>query len=150
MKLKLEKRTLILISIMVFLLIISITTFFIVENNLVRRVLFFPGRNNYSSEVRRVPRQDSLEDDVELFVNELILGPYSIDHHRVIPENTKLNNLLLRDRSFCYIDFSSDLIVSEEELNMILSDTIELIRKNLKYNFPILEEISLSVDGQTL
>ena len=150
MNLKLEKRTLILISIMIFLLLISITLYFFVDNNLVRRVLFFPGRDNYSAEMRRVPRQNSLENDIELFINELILGPYNIDHLRAIPENTKLQNLLLRNSSLLYIDFSADLVVSETKLNIVQSDIIELIRKNLNYNFPILEKIILSVDGQTL
>ncbi len=150
MNLKLEKRTLILISIMIFLLLISITLYFFVDNNLVRRVLFFPGRDNYSAEMRRVPRQNSLENDIELFINELILGPYNIDHLRAIPENTKLQNVLLRNSSLLYIDFSADLVVSETKLNIVQSDIIELIRKNLNYNFPILEKIILSVDGQTL
>ncbi len=150
MNLKFEKRTLILISIMIFLLIFSMTIYFVADNNLVRRVLFFPDRNNFSGEMRRVPRQESPEENIELFINELILGPYSIDHLRVIPENTRLYSILLRNRSSLYIDFSADLIVSEHELSIIHSDMLELIRKNLKYNFPILEEITLSVDGQTL
>ena len=150
MNLKLEKRTLILITIMIFLLLISITLYFFVDNNLVRRVLFFPGRDNYSAEMRRVPRQNSLENDIELFLNELILGPYNIDHLRAIPENTKLQNVLLRNNSLLYIDFSADLVVSETKQNIVQSDIIELIRKNLNYNFPKLEKIILSVDGQTL
>jgi len=150
MKLHLEKRTLILISILLFLLILSLSVYFFADNNLVRRVLFFPDRNNNSGEMRRLPRQKSLEDDIELFVNEMILGPYKIDHLRIIPEKTRLQNLFLRDKSSLYIDFSADFIVTENELSIITSEMIELISKNLRYNFPILEEITLSVDGQTL
>lgn len=150
MKLHLEKRTLILISILLFLLIISMSVYFFADNNLVRRVLFFPDRNNNSGEMRRLPEQDSLEDDIELFVNEMILGPYKIDHLRIIPEKTRLQNLFLRDKSSLYIDFSADFIVTEKKLSIATSEMIELIIKNLEYNFPILEEITLSVDGQTL
>lgn len=150
MNLKIEKRTLILISILIFFLLISITLFFIIDNKKVRRVFFFPGRDIYSGEMHRVPRQGSLENEIELFINELILGPYNIDHRRVIPENTKLQNLFLRNRSLLYIDFSADLVVSENKHNIVQLDMLELIKKNLNYNFPILEEIILSVDGQTL
>lgn len=150
MKLKLEKRTLLLISIMVVLVILSMTIYFVVGNNLVRRVLFFPGRNTSSGEMRHVPKQEYVEENIELFINELILGPYSIDHLRLIPEKTKLQGLLLRNKSFLFIDFSADLIVSEQELSINTAKILELIKKNLMYNFPILEEISLSVDGQTL
>ncbi|MCK5672820.1 MAG: GerMN domain-containing protein [Spirochaetales bacterium] len=150
MTLKIDKRSLILISILLFLLLSSLLIFYIADNNLVRRVFFFPGRDTYSGEIRRVPRQKSLEDDIELFVNELILGPYNIDHLRVIPEDTRLQNLLLRNRSLLFIDFSADLIVSENELSIIQSDMLEILRENLRYNFPKLEEITLSVDGQTL
>ena len=100
--------------------------------------------------MRRLPRQDSFEDDIELFVNEMILGPYKIDHLRIIPEKTKLQNLFFRDKSSLYIDFSADFIVTENKLSIVTSEMIELINKNLRYNFPILEEITLSVDGQTL
>ncbi len=147
---RLERRSLILISIFIFLLIISISVYYIADNNLVRRVFFFPDMNSFSGEVRRVPRQASLEDDVELFVKEMILGPYSIEHFRIIPENTKLHALFLRNHSVLYIDFSSDLIVTESEFTIMPSNMMAMIRKNIKYNFPVLEEITLSVDGQTL
>jgi hypothetical protein len=108
MNLRLERKSLVLLSIFVFVLTISILLYFITGNDLVKRVFFFPGMTNYSGEIRRIPRQASLEDDVELFVKELILGPYSIEHFMVIPENTKLHTLFLRDRSVVYIDFSAD------------------------------------------
>jgi len=150
MNLKLEKRTIILISILIFLLLISLLTFFIADNRLVKRVLFFPDIDGVSGEMRRLPRQNSLEDDVELFVNEMILGPYSIDHLRIIPENTRLQNLFLRDKSLLYIDFSADLIVAEKEQSIVPLEMTKLIRRNLKYNFPVLEIITISVDGQPL
>jgi len=150
MKLHLEKRTLILISILLFLLILSLSVYFFADNNLVRRVLFFPYGSSISGEIRRLPRQQTLEKDIELLIKEMILGPYKIDHLRIIPEKTRLQNLFLRDKSSLYIDFSADFIVTENEFIMVTSEMIDLISKNLRYNFPILEEITLSVDGQTL
>ena len=150
MNLKFEKSTLILISIMFFLLIFSVIMYSYVDNNLVRRVLFFPDKNNFSGEIRQLPEQESQEENIKVLINELILGPYSIDHHRTVPEKTRLHSILLRNKSTLYIDFSADLIVSVHEHGIVCSDMLKLIRKNLKYNFPILEEITLSVDGQTL
>lgn len=150
MKLHLEKRTLILISILLFLLILSLSVYFFADNNLARRVLFFPDRSSNSGEVRRLPRQKTLEGEIELFIKEMILGPYKIDHLRMISEETRLQNLFLRDKSSLYIDFSADFIVTENKLSIVTSKMIELISKNLRYNFPILEKITLSVDGQTL
>ena len=150
MRQKLERIPLILISVFAIIFVLSMFIYFINNNNLVRRVLFFPGRNNYSGEVRRIPRQESVEDEVELLVRELILGPYQIDHQRTVPENTKLQNILIRNRSLLYIDFSADLIVFNDEFSIVPSEMKELIRRNIIYNFPFLEEITLSVDGQTL
>ena len=150
MKLKLEKRSIILLSTITALFILSVMLFFLAGNNLDRRILFFPGKGNYSGEIRHVPRQKSREDNIEVFVKELILGPYSIDHYRIIPQKTKLQNLLLRNKSKLYIDFSADFIVSEEDLAIIPSEMIALIRKNLVYNFPFLKDVSISVDGQRL
>ena len=98
MNLKLEKTPLILISVFAILSVLSMSIYFF-NNNLIKRVLFFPGRSNFSGEMRRIPRQDNVEADVELLIRELILGPYKIDHQRAVPENTKLQNLLIRNRT---------------------------------------------------
>ena len=149
MNLKLEKRPVILISALALLFVISISVY-IFNNNYVRRVLFFPGRSSFSGEMRRVPRQDTVEADVELLIRELILGPYKIDHLRSVPDNTRLQNLLIRDKSLLYVDFSADLIVYDDGFSIVPSKMATLIRLNIIYNFPFLEEITLSVDGQTL
>lgn len=149
MNLKLEKRPVILISVLVILFIISVSVFFF-NNKYIKRVLFFPGRSSFSGEMRRVPVKDTVEANVELLINELILGPYKIDHLRSVPENTKLQNLLVRDKSLLYVDFSADLLVYDDGFSIVLSKMTELIRLNIAYNFPFLEKITLSVDGQTL
>ena len=150
MKLKLNKNSVILISIISLFFILSILIFFIAGNTSDRRVFFFPGREEFSGEVRLVPHQKSSEDNIQMFVNELILGPYSIDHFRAIPQKTKLQSLLLRNKTQLYIDFSSDFIVFNDDFSMMPSEMTVLIKKNLNYNFPFLKGISISIDGQTL
>ncbi len=150
MKLNFGKKTIILISIICLLLTVSLLLFFIAENNSDRRVFFFPGREGSSGEVRMVPHKKSTEDNIQIFVQELILGPYSIDHFRIIPQKTKLQSLLLRNKTKLYIDFSSDFVVFNDNFGMVPSEMILLIKKNLEYNFPFLKEISISIDGQTL
>ena len=149
MKLKLEKRPVILISALALLFVVSMSVYFF-NNNLVRRVLFFPGTDSFSGEMRRVPKQNTVESDVELLIKELILGPYQIDHLRAVPEDTELQNLLIRDKSLLYVDFSADLIVYDDDFSIVAEKMATLIRRNIIYNFPFLEEITLSVDGQTL
>lgn len=149
MKLKLKRRPVILISALALIFVISMSVYFF-NNNLVRRVLFFPGRSSFSGEMRRVPKQNTVEGDVELLIRELILGPYQIDHLRTVPENTKLQNLLIRDKSLLYVDFSADLVVYDDNFSIVTEKMTTLIRRNIIYNFPFLEEITLSVDGQTL
>lgn len=149
MKLKLKRRPVILISALALIFVISMSVYFF-NNNLVKRVLFFPGRSSFSGEMRRVPKQNTVEGDVELLIRELILGPYQIDHLRTVPENTKLQNLLIRDKSLLYVDFSADLVVYDDNFSIVTEKMTTLIRRNIIYNFPFLEEITLSVDGQTL
>jgi hypothetical protein len=149
MKLKLKRRPVILISALALIFVISMSVYFF-NNNLVRRVLFFPDRSSFSGEMRRVPKQNTVEGDVELLIRELILGPYQIDHLRTVPENTKLQNLLIRDKSLLYVDFSADLVVYDDNFSIVTEKITILIRRNIIYNFPFLEEITLSVDGQTL
>ena len=150
MKLNLGKNSIILISVIGFFLALSLLIYFIVGNYSDRRVYFFPGREVPSGEVRMVPHQRSSEDSIQVFIKELILGPYSIDHFRIIPPKTKLRSLLLRNKTKLYIDFTSDFIVFDDEFRMTPSEMTLLIKKNLNYNFPFLKEISISIDGQTL
>jgi hypothetical protein len=150
MNLKLGKFSYILAAIFILLFVLSILMFFLVDNTLARRVLFFPGMKSSSGETRRVPTQDSVEEDIEVFINELILGPYNINHIRALPESTRLQNVFLRDSSLLYIDFSADLILGDNGFSMNILNMTEIINKNLEYNFPFLKEIMLSVDGQIL
>ncbi len=145
-----NKKTLILVSVFVFLLLFSVAAYFFNGNRTVRRVFFFPGRSSYTGEMRRLPAQSSVEESVELFVKELILGPFLIDHLRAVPENTHLQNLLIRDKSLLYIDFSADFIVHEDGFTILPEEMKVLIKKNIVYNFPFLKQISISVDGQSL
>ena len=132
MNIKLGKRPVILITILLVLFVISISIYFF-TNNVVRRVLFFPGRSSFSGEMRRIPKQKTLEADVELLIKELILGSYNIDHLRAVPENTKLQNLLIRDKSLLYIDFSADLIVFDDGFSITPAKMVTLIRRNIIY-----------------
>ena len=80
------------------MLLISIFFFMFRENNDVNRVIFFPevtfaseiDEKIYSVEKRVLPYMSSLEENVELYVNELILGPIRPDHAEIIPKNTRL------------------------------------------------------------
>lgn len=146
-----SKLTLVLLSALIIALVGSLSIYFFIDNVHVTRTFFFPERTGrLSGEIRRLPEQKSSEAKIELFVNELILGPFSIDHERLVPENTKLLSLMFRDGNTVYLDFSADLVVHDDSSILSLGEMVLGIKKNIFYDFPFVKKIIVSVDGEQL
>ena len=132
------------------LLLISFFLYFIFSGNITYRVLFFPKEFTYefSGELRRLPKRKTVEENIHLVVDELILGPIDIHSARVLSEKVKLNSILFRNKKL-YLDFSPDIIITEYDVHLSFNEILEGIKKTLIFNFPDLDEIIISVGGET-
>ena len=136
-------------------LLISIFFFIFREDNDVKRIIFFPdvtfateiGEKLYSGEERVMPYLESFEENVELYVNEVILGPTRPDHAEIIPKNTKLLTIMLRD-STLYINLSGNSLLDSENTILNAAERINAIGSNIKYNFKNIESIYICINGQ--
>ncbi|HAK46069.1 MAG TPA: hypothetical protein DCO79_09165 [Spirochaeta sp.] len=115
----------------------------------VERVLFFPDEDGQQlhGELRRLPERDDTAGNIELFVNELILGPVTIDLYRLIPQGVKLESLLV-DEDTLYLGFSENLITSAETVPMSFNSIIEGLERAVVFNFPEIKEVKTAIGGE--
>lgn len=115
----------------------------------VERILFFPDEDGQKvfGELRRLPVRGEPAADIELYVNELLLGPVTIDLYRLLPQDVALESLLL-DEDILYLGFSENLVTSAETVPMSLSGIIEEVEKAVVFNFPEIKEVKTAIGGE--
>ena len=114
----------------------------------VARTLFFPGatRTDLSGERRLIPRVSSSERAVRLVVQEMLLGPASIAHGRVLPREATVNSVMLQDR-VVYLDLNRDPILAHSDVDGLVETGLEAIRKSVLFNFRSIDEVVITIDG---
>lgn len=114
-----------------------------------RRVLFFPGAatSRLSGEVRYLLDTPSRETDIEELLEAYLLGPVNVHFLRVLPKETTVHALLYRD-GVLYLDFSPAILFEEQEVPLDTEGIVEAVRKTLSFNFPYIQRIVLTVNGQ--
>ncbi|MFW6216115.1 MAG: hypothetical protein ACOC45_09220 [Alkalispirochaetaceae bacterium] len=130
-------------------LLISLISIFLFPPQQSRRVLFFPNgvTGELGGEEHLLPAGGGREAQIGLFLEELILGPNTLGAVRILPEDTEVALLMLRDREL-YVDFSPEILAVEEQGNLSFDDVLEMTRYNIEYNFPYLRSVTVTVAGQ--
>ena len=114
-----------------------------------KRVLFFPvfGSIALEGEERFVPRQATLEEDIELAVKELILGPKEPYHVKVLPANVKIDSILYRNGEL-YCSFSEEILFRDASSPLNLEEMVQAVGNSILFNFPRLKRVHPFVNGQ--
>ncbi|MFW6338691.1 MAG: GerMN domain-containing protein [Alkalispirochaetaceae bacterium] len=144
-----KKHTILATTLLSTSLFISILAVILFPQEQSRRVLFFPDgvTGELGGEEHLVPRRSDRQAAIEEFLEELILGPITLGAVRVFPAETEIALLMLREKEL-YIDFSPEILDLEEETNTSFDDALEMTKYNLRYNFPFLRSITVTVSGQ--
>ncbi len=139
----------ILISAILTILLISLFNFFYRHNNWRKRILFFPqfSSKELAGEERLLPAGKSLERDIQLLVEEIILGPIVPTHERILPKNVRLESLIVRD-GIVYLDLSKELIFANMDMNHGLDEMIRAVGNSVLFNFPNTNKLFIFVNGQ--
>ena len=112
-----------------------------------KAVLFFPRSQNLTlaGESRPVlPGGDGLEGSARNVVEELLLGPADSRFLPVLPKDTRVRETLYR-KGRLYVDLSEEAVFAR---NPPLPLGLEAVRKTLRYNFPTLGGIILTINGR--
>ncbi len=140
----------------IILLVLSIFLWLVFMPRYQKVVLFFPGvvSAETKGEPRDIPRFWSREKRIRTIVNEILLGPMSVERGRVFSQDVSVNTIMYRGGKV-FIDFASEgFIVSDGSISDTASgrESFEkaaaTLRKGLEYNFPFIDSIVLTVDGQ--
>ena len=141
----------ILVSAGAFVLVFLIAlVFFLVEGRTrINGLIFFPepARRGISGEPRRVYRQKTMEDNVQLLVREMLLGPMDIRHTNIFPQNTRLKSVLVRG-SAVYIDFSPEILFLDAHTYLSFDELLAAIRQTVLFNFRKLTDVIITINGQ--
>jgi hypothetical protein len=137
------------------ILLISLFTFIFREKNDIKRIIFFPEVNFaseviekvYSAEERTMPYLGNMKEDIELYVNEILLGPIRPDHGEIVSKNTEILTLVM-DADVLYLNFAGNFFLDNENTILNIGERINTIGSNIKYNFPGLKRIYICVNGQ--
>ena len=139
------------ILLLLFIAFLFITIIFMTfdADRRVERVLFFPDEDGLQliGELRRLPVRDELEGNIELFIDELILGPGEIDLYRLFPEGVRLESLLF-DGNTLYLGFSENLVTTAETVPLSFNGIITSVNEAVVFNFPEVKEVKTAVGGE--
>ncbi|MDC7235564.1 MAG: GerMN domain-containing protein [Spirochaetales bacterium] len=130
-------------------ILITVTVLFNYEKGRNSYILFFPldTMNGSNAEMRDVYRSSDKDRRLEIFINELILGPVSLKMNSFIPSGTKIRSFIWND-DVLYLDMNKEFIRDTASIPLDYEARISILKRNIQFNFPKIREISLTVEGQ--
>ncbi len=130
-------------------LILSVAIFLTFGNSRVRRIFFFP-RNALGAigaEARFVTNYSDREGDIREFVEGELLGPVNHILRPLFPREASVRSIFVRNRVL-YLDLSEDIAVFDGNLPLKGRDALDLLRKSISFNFPLIRESVILLGGQ--
>ncbi|OQA62885.1 MAG: hypothetical protein BWY39_01397 [Spirochaetes bacterium ADurb.Bin269] len=138
-------RIFILSAIVAVLVVLVLSIVF--DSSTRKYTLFFPelSSGKIKREIRNLPAVKGTEEQLELFVSELLLGSLSPDLGALYPRSSTLTSCIVRQKS-AYINLSSAALMPEDSF-ADPRQVYELFKKNVCTNFRNIDRIYLYVDG---
>ena len=135
-------------TLFLFLIVLSLAFYFL-SKPWSTRVLFFPESTTgrLVGERRFLPPRRGVTANVELYVQELILGPADPLLDRVVPRDVTLQSVLSRQGEV-YVGLSKEIIDLSPEAAMSFDRAMQTIANGVLYNFPHVKRLYLLVEGQ--
>lgn len=134
---------------LILILLITVTFLFHMEKGRTQHILFFPldSMNGNNAEIRNIYRSAESSRRLDLFIQEMILGPVELKMNPFIPAGTKLKASIWKGNTL-YLDFNKDFILNSQQIPFSYTEKIEYLNENIKFNFPQIKEIIVSIEGQ--
>jgi len=112
-------------------------------------VLFFPemSTGRLVGERRFLPRRTELTSRIELYVQELVLGPSNPLLTRVVPRDVLLHSVIERQGSV-YVSLSREILEFQPDVPLSFEQTLQTVANGVLFNFPEVRNLYLLVEGQ--
>ena len=120
---------------------------YIIGKESVRRTFIFPSadKGEYIVEYRNLTKEP-IQGDVQLFIDELLLGSTIERTKSLFSSGTKVLSCFQRNQTL-YLNLSSDLLEMGEGV-IEIRDGMDLLKKNIQKNFSKIHEIVIFVNGK--
>lgn len=120
---------------------------YIIGKDSVRRTFIFPSadKGEYIVEYRNLTKEP-IQGDVQLFIDELLLGSTIERTKSLFASGTKVLSCFQRDQTL-YLNLSSDLLEMGEGV-IEIREGMDLLKKNIQKNFSKIHEIEIFVNGK--
>lgn len=147
--LRLRGRPAVLGLVFLGVLAVSLLFFLVFADRLVGRIMFFPSHTGQRmvAEERFLPRHRALEQNVTELVEGVFLGPTRHDALRIFPRGATVLSALVHGRTL-YLDLSPRILVEDPEAPVRGQEALAVLMRSIRYNFPRLRDIVISIDGQ--
>jgi hypothetical protein len=97
------------------------------------------------AEDRMLHKAASREMDIRQYLEELVLGPVSVDLAPLLPPETKLRSFMYRDGTV-YADFSGDAALPVQG-GLPLLDSFLALNRGIRRNFRSVSDVKLFING---
>ena len=143
-----KKRRMIFFAALLLFVAFSVVWFFTAENRYTERSLFFlePVSREVVMEHRLIAEKHDTEKNIELLVKDVLLGSSLLVRDGIFPADTNLNHLLLRNGTV-YADLSMDAVFAEPGMGLAFSESLDILRRTILFNFPGIESVTITVNG---
>ena len=110
-------------------------------------VFIFPSvdEGKYVLETRYL-KENPNKDEIAYFADELILGSGLERTKYLFTPGSKINSCFARNK-IVYIDLSADIIYMGHNV-ISIREGIDLLKENIKKNFPHIDDVQVFVDGK--
>jgi spore germination protein GerM len=130
--------------------LLTITVFAFVElgrSGFSRRTYEFFTYETHRSvvEERMIHKTVSMERNIKAYVEELVLGPVSVDFAPLLPIGTQLRSFMYRD-NVVYADFSREAAFPVQG-GAPLFDGFLALNQGIRRNFPSVTDVKLFING---
>ena len=121
---------------------------YVVTKDTCRRTFIFPSAENgkYIIEYRNLTEKPH-QDDINLYIEEILLGSTVERTKLLFTPGTKLLSCFERNH-ILYVNLSNDLLQMGEGVIEIREGT-ELLKKNIQQNFSRIDSVEIFIDGKS-
>ncbi len=141
-------RKFFLFTVLAFLFVFSFI-FYVVNYRGARYHFYFESTDTdgYEMEVRQLPSVKG-RDKIELFTEELLLGPSIQRAKRVFPVGTHAL-FCFEQNKILYLNLSKEALYDFSD-SASIARNLKVIEKNIKANFPAVREIEFFIEGNSI
>jgi hypothetical protein len=98
------------------------------------------------AERRGVPRRPDTASRIEVFLDELALGPIRLEFSKTMPVGTDILHVAVLGKT-AYVNLDKTMLKASNQLAVDFDEALENIRYNILFNFSRIEDVVFTIEG---